>query len=331
MRLSPKLLGFLNRAFDKDPDAFLALRLQYDGAMSWRVADGVLTTSITGGSGAPLTVELSGLTIRSLAGWLSIQTGYSVPFVMDAAAEVSALRLIEAQGDPSLSNGDHLLAYGSLLYALIDPVAAELSDAEKAIAAMPDEMATTTASGSWLDYLGSFYAVPRLTGEMDPIYARRIITEVLRPLGNNLAIEQAIADYTGQQVSIVDVIEYLAPEPLFSGLSNFDGSKTYQPASRPRYGQFDAVVGYDLLGGDVPTAFLATIRGIIGRIRDAGYLLRAVELTGSTLDDTAQTIPVDDQGTLVLSYRRRFDGMFSFDGSFPFAGAAVQSGTIAGE
>lgn len=38
MNLTQKLLGYLNRVFDKGPDRVLVLRFRYDGtAMSWRI------------------------------------------------------------------------------------------------------------------------------------------------------------------------------------------------------------------------------------------------------------------------------------------------------
>jgi hypothetical protein len=330
MRLSSKLLGWLNSAFNKDPLAWLALRVQYDGAMQWQVADGLLTTTVQGGSGTALSIDLAGYTVHSLAGFLALQPGYTVAF--EASAELSgasALRLVEGSGDPALSNGDHLLAYDSLLHAYVDTLAAELEQAQAAIVALPAELATTTAHGSWIDYLGSYYAVPRLTGEADGVYSSRIITEVLRPLGNNVAIEAAIADYTGQRVTISDVVTFSTPEPHFSGIAHFDGASHFLPGSQAIYGLFDCLVGYDILGGDVPVAYIARLRTIIDRIRDAGTQLRAIVLTGSALLDTA-ALPTEGADTLQISHRRRFDGLFNFDGSFFFAGAFLESGTMSG-
>lgn len=331
MRLTSKLLGWLGRAFSLDPDAYLGLRIQGAGSMRWTVANGILTTTITGSSSAPLYIDLSQHTVRSLAAYVSIQPGYSVPFVAspDLSGD-SALRLLEGTGDQGESNGDHLYVYTSPLYAHMDAVAVELAAAEDAIAVLPDELSTTTADGGWLDYLGSFYGVPRLPAEGDDAYSTRIVTEVLRPLGNNLAIEQAIVDYTGQQVSITDVVEFNAPQPRFDGTPKFDGAYNFLPSDQPIYGLFDAAIGYDLLGGDPPATETNRLRGIIDRMRDAGTQLRALTLGGSSLQDATPAAPTDDQDTLTISSRRRFDGMFAFDGSATFSGSVLEVGTLAG-
>ena len=330
MRLTGKLLGWLNRAFDKDPLAYLGLRLNYAGSMQWQVADGVLTTTVRGGGGIGLTVDLAGYTVGSLATFFQAQTGYSVPFVASSALSgASALRLLEGTGDQAESNGDHLFVYTSPLYGILDAYAVELAAAEDAIAAMPAEMSIPTADGGWLDYLGSYYAVPRQPGEMDGVYGLRIIAEVLRPLGNNLAIEQAIADFTGQTVSIVDVVEY-SGEPKFDGAASFNGAYTFLPGTHPIYGLFDAVVGYDLLGGNPPAQEAARLRAIIERLRDAGTQLRSLSLGGSQLSDAITQRPTDDEDTLVIGAPRYFDGTFRFDGGIPFSGPGSVTGTIAG-
>lgn len=331
MRLTSKLLGWLSRAFSLDPDAYLGLRIRCSGSMSWTVYDGILTTDISGATSAPLRIDLSQHTISSLAAFISVQPGYSVPFVTSPdLSGASALRLLEGTGNQGESNGDHLYVYTSPLYAHTDAVAVELAAAEDAIAALPAELSTTTADGGWLDYLGSFYGVPRLPAEMDEAYSTRIVTEVLRPLGNNLAIEQAIADYTGQQVTITDVVEFNAPQPRFDGTPKFDGEYQFLPSDQPIYGLFDAAIGYDLLGGDPPATETIRLTGIINRMRDAGTQLRALTLGGSELLDTTPAVPGDDQDALTISTRRRFDGLFAFDGSTTFSGSVLEVGTLAG-
>ena len=149
MTLTEKLLGYLNRVFDKGPDAALALRLNYDGAMTWRVSGGVLTTSVTGGTGSPLTVALGGFSVSGLAAYLSAQPGYSVPFTATGdLASRSALALIETTGNPAQSNGDHLMAFQSVLWAYMSAQSAELSTAQLAIGEALLQIAALTASGT---------------------------------------------------------------------------------------------------------------------------------------------------------------------------------------
>ncbi len=333
MRLTSKLLGFLNKPFSRDPEAFLALRLRYlGGTMQWTVADGVLTTVVTGGPGVNLSIDLSQHTVASLAGVLSLAAGYLVPYVAGAAQNgASALRLLDGTGDQMASNGDHITAYGSILQAWIDACAVELDLAEQAINALPSEMNTATADGEWLDFQGSMYAVERIPGEPDRQYGSRIITEVLRPLSNNVAIEAAILDYTGSNVSIVDVVFFRSPEPAFDGIPRFDGSYAFNPTAAAVYGLFDCYLGYDLVNGGVPTAFEASVRALVERVRAAGTQLRTITLTDSALTDTVNR-PYDGMDLSVDSmdilHARRFDGSYAFDGSNLFSGNYRERGTI---
>lgn len=330
MGILARLLASMNRAFDKDPDAFLGLRLQYDGGMQWQILDGVLTTAVQGGSGGPLRIDLAPLSLLGLAGKLVLQPGYSVPYTADAVNQgASALRLLQTTGDIRTSNGDHFYAYTSVLYAYLDAMGQELDLARQAIAAIPDELSVTSADGEWLDFLGSYYAVRRLNGEVDGLYARRIIAETLRAKGNNVAIEMAIQDYTGQDVTIADVVIFRGPEPSFDGIPHYDGAYKFQLASVPAYGLFDCQVGYDLLGGSQPPAYIATLRGIIERLRDAGTQLRNVTLTGSSLSDRGP-LPTDDLDTLVITRSQVFDGSFNFDGTRQYSGGVSTIGTIEG-
>lgn len=95
MRLTDKLLGFLNRVFSKDPESFLAFRLRYDGQMTWTVLDGIFTTTVSGGTGVALSVSLASHTLGSLATFLSSQPGYSVPYADSTVASRSAWVLID--------------------------------------------------------------------------------------------------------------------------------------------------------------------------------------------------------------------------------------------
>lgn len=96
MLLTKKLVGYLHRVFSSDPEQFLAIRLRYDGAMSWKIADGILTTSVSGGSGSALNVDLTTRTIASLASYLTAQAGYTVEFSIGGAqAGLSARVLLD--------------------------------------------------------------------------------------------------------------------------------------------------------------------------------------------------------------------------------------------
>lgn len=300
MKLTQKLLSFLHRVFDKDPAPFLALRLRYDGdGMMWSVSDARLTTVPSGGAGQPLDVDLTQYTLGELVNHLAAQPGYTVEYADHSAlSTMGAGVLLDGSGDQNQSNGDHLYGYTSVLWSYMEANARELKAAADQIEQMLLQMSTTTASDVWLDELGSYYAVPRLQGEADASYSLRIITEVLRPRGNNVAIEAAISYYTGQATTVTDVVERSALSPLHDGGAAHDGVEFYNSTSSPRYGLFDVEHGYDIVNGGDITSFQQIIRDLIGRLRDAGTHLRSLSLKGSVVEDTAAA-PTDG-GALAL-------------------------------
>jgi hypothetical protein len=311
MQLVSKLLRGFYRKISSDPLSFLCLRLTCDGTgMTWQVSDDVLTTAPVGGTAQPLDIELTQYTVLTLASFLAMQPGYQVLYVSNSAADLSATVLLDATGDIDASNGDHLYGYQSLLYVLLNTFAGPLEAAAAQIALLPDEMATTTADGTWLDLLGGYYYVPRLAGEADAQYGPRIVAETLLARGNGVAIAEAITAYTGQQTRIVDVVIYGPTEPLFDGSVHYDGSREYNASAQPVYGLFDATTGFDLLGGTDPGPFLLLIRGMIERLRDAGTQLRALALQGGIITD-AFTAPGDGPALLALPVTLTMSDVFT--------------------
>lgn len=289
MKLTDKLLSLLHRVFDKDPAPFLALRLRYSGTgMTWKVAGARLTTVPVGGAGAPLSVDLTQYTLGELVNHLASQAGYSVEYAdRSELSLMGAAVLLDAAGDQNRSNGDHLYGYTNVLWSYLEANARELEAAADQIEQMRLQMSTKTASDIWLDELGGYYGVPRLQAEQDASYGRRIIAEVLRPRGNNVAIEAAIQAYTGQTTKVTDVTLNSPLAPLFNAVDKFNGAKFYNSTSAPIYGLFDVEYGYDILNGGDISSFAQVIRDLIGRLRDAGTHLRALSLTGSELNETA--------------------------------------------
>ena len=286
MRLTQKLLGLLHRVFDPDPERFIALRIRYGGGLVWTVSEGVLTTTVSGGIGSNLTINLVNYTIRQLINFLSQQPGYSV--TSSASSEqmsLSARILIDGSGNIAASNGDRLFAYTSLVWVYLESVGVELRAAKAQIPQALNQMSITTASDDWIDELGAYYGVPRLQGENDASYGARIIAEVVRPRSNNVAMEAAISYYTGQKTKVTDVTVYGDRFPKYNGAITRNSAYKYQTQSTPRYGLFDVQYGYDLLGGQDPSTFASTVAGIIDRLRAAGTHLRALSLQAGTISD----------------------------------------------
>lgn len=251
MKLTRKLISLVHRAFKKDPKAQLALRLDYDGAMTWTVADGLLSTVITGGSGAALAIDLSLYTLGSLATYLATQPGYTVSFSPPSdIAPLSALALLDGSSSPAMSNGDHLKIFTSLVWAFLDSSASELRQASNSIPLMIQQMVVGTASGNWLDFQGGFFDCQRQAGEPDDQYALRIVTQMFQPRGNNVAIELALQTLnSGHLATVTDA-------PLVSG----------------NYGWFDVEV--DTEGVVDIVALIRRSRALIDQFRDAGTNVR---------------------------------------------------------
>lgn len=291
MRLTQKLLSFLNRVFDKNPDRFLALRIGYDGSISWTLEDGVLRTVVTGGSGQNIQVDVRQYTIVDLAAHILVQPGYTVPFVdVSEKSVLSGHCLMDGAGNLSTSNGDHLYGYTSTLWSFMDSCASELTTARDQIAEMLQQMSTKTADDEWLDEIGSYYAVPRDAGETDAQYGPRIITTVLRPRGNNIAIAMALEEISdGLRANIIDAVDVPIVANYRDGSILFNGAyKHFSGEAEYAYNLFEAQFDVDFVGANGFDG--QRIADMINAFRDAGTHLRRISLTGGLVDAADSTL-----------------------------------------
>lgn len=293
MQLTPKLLSYLHRIFVVEADQFLALRLTHVDGLAWRVADARLTTTVPDNPAASLDIDLSQYTVASLIGFLAAQPGYVIEYGdQSELAALSARVLLDGQNDIARSNGDHLYGYTNILWSYMEAMAVELQEARRQIVEALKQLNTKTAQGEWLDLLGSYYAVPRIQGELDASYGPRIIAEVLRPRANNVAMEEAIKVFTGQDAKVTDVTLYGDTFPIYDGAITHDGTWEHNASAAPIYGLFDVEYGYDFENGADITAFQQIVRELISRLRDAGTHLRSLALRGSDMADSF-TPPTD--------------------------------------
>ena len=201
--------------FDKDPKAALVLRVRHASGCVWRVEAGIM--SVTVGTAAPLTYNLQSFTIGGLKAAL-LADGLEVIDITDRYDTHSAMVLVEGggsaadqfdgvypiPGDQYVSNGDHVYAYTSLLWALMSTYSRELDAAAYQVRQALLQMVIATAEGEWLDLWGTIYSVPRVDGETDVDLRSRIPREAFRLRVNPRAIELAIKDLTGKTVSILE-------------------------------------------------------------------------------------------------------------------------------
>lgn len=283
--ITEALLSWLPRFFQKDPLPYLALRLNRFG--TWRIASRTLTvTPGPDNPGAPTrTYDLAAFTVAGLANQLSAD-GYDP--LLEAGPDqglLSALVLLDGEGDLSTSNGNALYAWSNLLFAYLMPMAAELDQAQVQIGNMLLQMETQTAEGEWLDFIGSYYGVPRKVGEADRPYGERIIVEVLRPRANNNAIALAIEEATGQPTEVIDVNAWGNVIPAHNSFYSHNSAITHNSTANPIYGLFDVETAFDLLGTVTPDAYQAVVAELVSRMRDAGTHLREVRLSGGAITD----------------------------------------------
>lgn len=296
-----RLLEYLTGEYDSSPDPLLALRLTYQtGQMQWSIANDILTTTVAAaGSGVSLSVDLSQYTLSTLAVFLGSQPGYAVLYLdQTGSSGLSALALVPASGDIATSNGDHIYVAQNPNWTHLAAIAKELELVATAIALGPLEMQTTTADGTWLDVLGSYYAVPRQLGEQDAQYSPRIPAEVILPRQNNTAIAAALEASTAQIATVVDAPIFGHPQPAYDGEIAFSGAPHFFNASAALIlNLFDVSIGYAILGGLSPDDFLVLVRRQIDRLRAAGTHLRNLTMTASVMGDVF-TPPTD---SLVIS------------------------------
>lgn len=283
MKFTQRLLRRINGVFDKTPDAFLALRLRYDGQMSWTVDDNALSTTVTGGTGAALSVNLESHTLSSLSTYLAAQPGYSVP--LPSSELLSATVLLDASGDQDTSNGDHLFGYQSVLWSYFEAVSKELATVKNAIQEAVTQLSTKTADDNWLEEIGSYYGVTRNNDEPAEQYGNRIISTVLMPRGNNVAIAAAIERLgDGIRARIVDAEATAGSSLTYNGQYQYDGTKTYSSEDVDySYGLFDLNINTPLDGTGAVS--LAAIVETVDRVRDAGTHLRLIPVKADFLDE----------------------------------------------
>lgn len=306
MRLADKLLQYLHSAFDKDPGARVALRVRYDGAMTWRIAGRTLSTLTTGGSGSDLSIPLADLTIAELANIVSQQPGYSVVFVDSDLSRRGATSLLDGESDQAASNGDALYAPESTAYHILDALSVELEAAKAAIQSMLEQLSIRTAGADWLDEIGGYYGVPREAGESDEIYARRIVADTLRPKGNNVAIEEAIAALLGgYEASVTDApMAEVTTYWRADGVVRADGTRQADAIVRRHYGQFDVLVGFDLMSAESLTELSARVWRAVEGFRDAGTRMRQIAIEGRIEDRAGAS---SDAVTLATALTERVD------------------------
>lgn len=285
-RLTDKLLRFVYSAVNKSPESFVAFRAQHSsGTFRYEIKDYQLTCYV--GDVVVLSGRLPDYTVGSLAAAIGSLNGMSIVYKADAEVmKLMACVLLDGTGNQAESNGDCFYAYSSLLWVYLESVNRALCTVSDDIVAMLDQMNFRTADDYWLDYWGEHFGIARVAGEPDSVYSNRIIVEVLRPRGNNKAIESAFSERFGQKATVVDSPQFKSAVNTYNGSYQHTGAPHYYNGTADLYyGLFDVVVAYDLEGNISPNAFASEVRVFVEKFRDAGTQLQSLSLSGGVLSD----------------------------------------------
>jgi hypothetical protein len=198
------LLAILPRLYNKDPEADIALAISaVSGTFTARV-DGTLLELVATGAifpVPPFAVDLRDYTLGTLA--QAIQAAGYLAVALDGWADLAATVLIDGFYEPA---GSHkLLGYTATLWRVIRPLALVFDLWSDDLHHATKMMDVRYAEGRWLDWWGILYGVPRVDGETDAQYRRRIVREVMAPRANGVAMEAILKDALGYESTITDV------------------------------------------------------------------------------------------------------------------------------
>lgn len=194
-----RLVSRLHRVFDRTPAAVLALRVRSPGGLRWTVAADVLTVARPGRPN--LDIPLAGATIGGIRAALSAD-GVEIAYADPELEGVGALALLPGCGDQDTGDGDHLLAYTSILWGWTDAVGRTLDRAKADIGEALRQLVIPDSGGEWTDLWASYFGLRRRGGESDARLAERIVWEPRRPRSNPTAMRANIRRLTGLDVEV---------------------------------------------------------------------------------------------------------------------------------
>jgi hypothetical protein len=202
MLLTQKLIRYLPRTFLRIPQSVPALAIAHTGALSWSIADAVLTTAVAGVPGAALEIDLAELTLQQLADAINAHPGYTATLAPGVNGSVGAWALLDGAG----AAGDSLAVYAAIEWSFIDAFARALTEAAATLVQMLRQLRLDLAEGEWLEFWGGrLLGTGRGAGETDAAMRNRVTSQVLTVKSNNRALEEIVRLSTGVDVEIVDI------------------------------------------------------------------------------------------------------------------------------
>lgn len=203
MTRSEHLIASVHPALLLDPAAETALTFSPSESGALLVDDTHLT--IINSIGTAARWELTAHTIAQLA---AVLPGWCSASYNPAWGGVGAQALVPTRGPVVLEAGGAYAhgAYTSTLWRVLRPVAAGLAGVAEEARHTTLQTNLAVATGRWLDLWGSVWDIPRLAGEADSNYRRRMIALITSPKSSGAALEAIINTVFQVDAKITDGI-----------------------------------------------------------------------------------------------------------------------------
>ena len=194
------LLHSLYDSFDKDSHIAVGLRVSHADGFVWAVSGRVLTASTE--TGAPIgTYTLVDYSLLTLAYALH-EAGCTIIYQNPEYQNLSAAIVMSGAGQESVTNGDHLWVYTSLLWVVLDAFALELERVQVQIPNAIREIDYYDSDSQFTDYWSNWWGIPRILGESDLAFKDRTIYEITRPKNNPYCMEVTLKHMFGEYFRI---------------------------------------------------------------------------------------------------------------------------------
>lgn len=254
-----RLLSTLYSAFDQNPSAVSAMTLSHPAGVAWSLTNRRLVVSTEGGA-ALADIDLGTVgTVVNVAAVLAT-VGVLVSNIRSESATLSAVVLMDGEGRESLLT-NVLFGHTSALWGLIEGYATEVQAAEYAVPQALQQAKMHSAQGEWLDFWGTYFAVPRRARQTDEAYLASIVAETLRAKSNKYAIENAVLDITGTQIKIAEPWQRI----FRLNVSALSGSHALHDGVN---------VGYHLIRPLIPSnSDYEAVMAVIEKTRSAGVMV----------------------------------------------------------
>lgn len=190
-----RLLGRVYRAIDPRPLAEVAIRIEAP-TTAWRCD--ALTLTLTTGTNAPVSFDLTAHTIASLAAAIT-GAGYTVSST--AFGTIGARAMVEG-GAAGATTTIALRIHTSILWSITGAWGRWLSTAQTDVGEMLRQMNIQTAEGENLEFWARWFRISRRDAESDASLRFRTAYELRRPRSNARAIEANIQAIRATTVTV---------------------------------------------------------------------------------------------------------------------------------